>query len=75
MCRITKQINSRARQNQLRIMDEAKIRDMGQTCRKLFDAGASLNMGEALLFLNSLRMGDQGQCEALIKTLKQRAKK
>jgi hypothetical protein len=56
-------------------MDEAKIKRMGETCRKLFDAGANLNMGEALLFLNSLRMGDQGQCEALIKTLEERAKK
>ena len=75
MCRITEQINSRARQNTQRIMNEAKIRDMGETCRKLFDAGANLNMGEALLFLNSLRMGDASQCEALIKTLKERAKK
>jgi hypothetical protein len=56
-------------------MNEAKIRDMGETCRKLFDAGANLNMGEALLFLNSLRMGDASQCEALIKTLEERAKK
>jgi len=56
-------------------MDEAKIKEMGRTCRKLFDAGASLNLGEAHLFLNSLRMGDQDQCEALIQTLKERAKK
>jgi hypothetical protein len=68
------QITARAQENFNRIMEDNKIKAMGETCRDLFDAGASLNMGEALLFLNSLRTGDEEQCNRLIETLKQRAK-
>jgi len=52
----------------------ATIQEMGKECRRLADKGAKFNIGEAALFHRSIQTGDLAQCEALIRTLKERTK-
>ena len=59
---------------QLTEAQQETIKGYGVTCRELADKGAALNLHEAHMFEQSIKWLDFDVCDALIKTLKSRAK-
>ena len=54
--------------------EQEKIKGYGKTCKALADKGAAFNLHEAHMFEQSIKWLDFDVCDALIKTLKSRAK-